>query len=235
MRFIKEPSPNHNKLAREKKDIKYVIFHYTGMQSTIASLKRLKSKKSNVSAHYLIDRSGNIYKLVDENKVAWHAGKSRWKNEFNLNKKSIGIELQNKGHKINYQNFTEIQIKCLIKLSKLIKKRYNIKKGNFLGHSDIAPLRKVDPGEKFPWRKLNRKGIGVWYNTKGSNIIPSSKKDQRMLFFSNLKKIGYRYFDLKHKKANEINVIKAFQRKFSPARVNGKIDKNTLKLSMSFK
>ena len=129
MRFIKEPSPNHNKLAREKKDIKYVIFHYTGMQSTIASLKRLKSKKSNVSAHYLIDRSGNIYKLVDENKVAWHAGKSRWKNEFNLNKKSIGIELQNKGHKINYQNFTEIQIKCLIKLSKLIKKRYNIKKG----------------------------------------------------------------------------------------------------------
>ena len=122
MKIVSKQSPNFSAKTRNLKDIKFIILHYTGMQSTRESIKRLLNKRSKVSCHYLISRKGVIYKLVDVKKIAWHAGKSKWKNFKNLNYKSIGIELQNKGHNINYERFTKIQLISLLKLlKKLIK------------------------------------------------------------------------------------------------------------------
>ena len=142
MMYQKKYSPNFSKRIRSHREIKFIILHYTGMQSMIASIKRLINPKYKVSCHYLINRKGKIIKMVDEDRVAWHAGKSKWKNFNNLNKNSIGIELVNKGHEHGYEKFTNIQIRKLIKLCLYLKKKYKIKTSNVLGHSDIAPLRK---------------------------------------------------------------------------------------------
>ena len=159
-------SPNFSKKLRKNKDIKAIVIHYTGMQSEIVAIKRLSNFKTKVSCHYLINRKGQILKMVDENKIAWHAGKSKWKNFRNLNKNSIGIELANKGHEFGYEKFTKLQISKIIFICKILMKKYKIKKDNILAHSDIAPLRKQDPGEKFPWLFLSKKGIGSWYRIK---------------------------------------------------------------------
>ena len=148
-------SPNYSRNSRPKKSIKFIIIHYTGMQSEIESINRLINKNSKVSCHYLINRKGTIMQMVKENKIAWHAGVSKWKNIKNLNKNSIGIELVNKGHFFGYENYSNLQINSLIKLCSKLKKKYKIHKENFLGHSDIAPNRKIDPGEKFPWKRLS--------------------------------------------------------------------------------
>ena len=187
MKIIANYSPNYSKKTRPKKDIKFVIIHYTGMQSEIESTKRLLSPVYKVSCHYLINRKGKIIQMVKDNKIAWHAGKSKWKKFTNLNKDSLGIELINKGHKFGYQNFSSQQIKSLIKLCKFFKKKYKIKKENFLGHSDIAPLRKDDPGEKFPWKKLSTHKLGVWYKESNFQLKKMSKASE-ILFFENLKK-----------------------------------------------
>lgn len=224
-------SPNFSTKTRANKDIKLIVIHYTGMQSKIESVKRLLSPKNKVSCHYLIDRKGKILKMVEENKVAWHAGKSKWKNFKDLNKYSIGIELVNKGHKFGYQNFTNLQIKCLINICKRLKKKYKIKSSNFLGHSDIAPLRKIDPGEKFPWKSLSKHNLGLWYNEKKLDYNFKSKKQVYYLFFKNLYRIGYRYFNLiKRDKKKETKIIKAFQQKYLPKNVSGKIDQKTFKI-----
>ena len=201
------------------------------MQSEIESIKRLKNPKSKVSAHYLIDRRGFITQMVKDEKIAWHAGKSKWKNYKNLNKNSIGIELVNKGHKFGYQNFTKIQIRNLLKLCKFLKKKFKIRRENFLGHSDIAPLRKIDPGEKFPWKRLSKFNLGLWYQSQNLKINLNNKRKYNIIFFKNLFKIGYRYFHLYKRSGTDKKVIKAFQRRFCPTNVNGIIDKKTLKIS----
>mgnify|MGYP006148944509 FL=1 len=127
------------------------------MQSERESINRLTNKKNKVSAHYLINRKGDLIKIVEEKNIAWHAGKSRWKNIINLNSQSIGVELVNKGHRFGYENFPKKQITKLILLCRILIKKYKIKKTRILGHSDIAPLRKMDPGEKFPWELLAKK------------------------------------------------------------------------------
>ncbi len=235
MRKIQDFSPNHSKKSRSKSEIKFVIIHYTGMQSEIESLKRLKDKNSKVSCHYLIGKKGNIIQLVKENKIAWHAGKSKWKRFTNLNKNSIGIELVNKGHNFGYERFPNNQIKSLKLLCKQIKKKYKIRACNFLGHSDIAPLRKNDPGEKFPWEKLSNFKIGNWVRLKKSNfpeIDTSNKQKSNRLFFKNLFKIGYRYFNVNKRADKDVLIIKAFQRRYLPNKISGKIDKKTLKISL---
>ena len=228
-------SPNFSLKTRKKADIKFVILHYTGMQSVIESLIRLLDPGSSVSCHYLIDRKGKIIQMVKEDQIAWHAGKSRWKNLIGINKKSIGIEIANKGHLFGYQEFTKIQIKSLIKLCKKLKKNFSIKAENFLGHSDIAPLRKTDPGEKFPWKKLSKYQIGKWYDEKNITkilYVNQQKKDSiKKFFFNNLHKIGYRYFNLKKRKKTDFLIVKAFQRRYVPNEVTGKIDQKTLKIS----
>ena len=225
MEITKFYSPNFVKKKRLNKDIRAIIIHYTGMQSERESLKRLTTAASKVSAHYVINRSGKIFKLVNENNVAWHAGKSKWKNYENLNKNSIGIELVNKGHQYGYQKYTKIQIKKLIKLCKYLIKKYRIKKSLILGHSDIAPLRKIDPGEKFPWKYLSSNGVGFYPNLKGKN--KTKLKPQSKLFFKYLDKIGYKYLKTNFKK----KIIKNFQRRYRPNKVNGILDQETMQIS----
>ena len=232
MKIVEDYSPNHSKKNRSKKLIKFVIIHYTGMQSEIASIKRLKNAKSKVSCHYIINKKGRVIRLIKDNYVAWHAGKSKWKKFTNLNNNSIGIELTNKGHQFGYENFSIKQINSLIILCKNLKQKYRIKKENFLGHSDIAPLRKNDPGEKFPWRKLSNHKIGKWYSLKKSNFrVKSNKKKTDLLFFKNIHKIGYRYFNIKRRDLSDKKIIKSFQRHYLPNNITGKIDKKTLKIS----
>ena len=144
-------SPNFDIKKRSISKLKYLVFHYTGMRSENAAIKRLTNKSSKVSCHYFVKRNGEIIKIVPDQYIAWHAGISSWKKDKSLNLNSIGIEISNPGHMFNYKKFNRKQISSIINLSKNLKKKYKIKKENVLGHSDIAPLRKKDPGEKFPW------------------------------------------------------------------------------------
>ena len=231
MKIIYNFSPNRSKNSRARNDIKFVIIHYTGMQSEIESIKRLKNPKAKVSCHYVISRKGQVTQMVKDKFIAWHAGKSMWKKFINLNNHSIGIELVNKGHEFGYQNFSKKQIKNLIKLCIYLKKKYSIKKENFLGHSDIAPLRKSDPGEKFPWKKLSTYNIGQWYKIKNIKIKFNRKRIENF-FFKNLQQIGYRYFKIQKRSKKDRKVIKSFQSHYLPKNVNGKIDQKTFKISL---
>jgi len=224
-------SPNCSKKIRKNKDIKVIVIHYTGMQSKIESIKRLLNSRHKVSCHYLIDRKGLILKMVDENKIAWHAGKSKWKNFDNLNKNSIGIELVNKGHDFGYEEFTNEQINKLIRLCLNLKRKYKIKNSNIVGHSDIAPLRKQDPDERFPWKKLKRNQLGIWHKNLNSRSKKLNDKKVKKLFFKNLFKIGYRYFDKNKRTKKDAFIVKAFQRRFLPNDVTGIISKKTYIIS----
>jgi len=227
-------SPNFDLQKRGKKNIKYLIYHYTGMKSDRSAIKRLTSFNSKVSCHYYIDKNGNLIQLVPDLYVAWHAGKSYWKNSKLLNKSSIGIEISNPGHEHGYKNFKTKQIKCLINISKLLIKKYRIKQKNILGHSDIAPLRKKDPGEKFPWKFLANKKIGVWHNlnSKECNELRGKKNDiENKYFFKKIKKFGY---FVNTSKKNELKkIVNSFQRRFRPELINGKIDKECFKIAKS--
>ena len=231
MNFEIIKSPNFLKKTRKTGNIKFIIIHYTGMQSIRASIKRLLNPKSKVSCHYLISRDGRLIKMVDDNKIAWHAGKSKWKTYKNLNFFSIGIELSNKGHQFGYQSYPKKQLESLSKLVFFLKRKYKIK--YILGHSDVAPMRKKDPGEKFPWFKIseeNKKKLNTLKKDRKLFLV-LRKKEIRKRFFSNLFKIGYRYFNvLKEGKADKA-VIKAFQRRFRQNNVNGVIDAECLKIS----
>ena len=202
------------------------------MQSEIASITRLKNPRSKVSTHYIINRNGKITQMVKDENIAWHAGQSKWKNLKNLNQYSIGIELVNKGHQHGYQKFRNNQIKNLIKLCLNLKKKYSIKKENFLGHSDIAPLRKSDPGEKFPWKKLSKNNLGKWYKKKKPIKNKFGTKINKYIFFKNLKKLGYRYFSLNiRKKVEDKKIIKSFQQHYLPSNVTGTLDQKTYIIS----
>ena len=157
MKFKKIYSPNFDQFLN--RNIKYIIIHYTGMKNQKVAIKRLQSKVAKVSTHYLISKRGTIYQMVEDKNVAWHAGKSRWEKDVNLNSKSIGIEIVNNGNEI----FPNNQIKKLAELLKFLKKKYKIKKKYVLGHSHIAPKRKIDPGPMFPWNFLSKKGLSNLY------------------------------------------------------------------------
>lgn len=234
-------SPNFDPKKRKTNQIKFLIFHYTGMKTEKAAINRLTDIKSRVSAHYLIKQNGEIITLVPDLYTAWHAGKSVWKNYSSLNKDSIGIEIVNPGHDINYKKFSKIQLAALVRLSKFLIKKYRINLKNILGHSDIAPERKKDPGEKFPWKLLSKKKIGYWHNLnqneliKNRNLKTSSK--EKNLFLTNLFKIGYQKKFLYNSNFNRISfdqiISKAFQRRFRPEIVNGKIDQECLLISQN--
>ncbi len=220
-------SPNFDKKKRLKSAIKFIVIHYTGMQSERESIIRLCNPKFKVSSHFLINRKGKVYQLVKENLVAWHAGVSRWSKYRNLNKNSIGIELVNKGHQFGYTAFSKKQLSSLVKICKNLIKKYKIKKKNIVGHSDIAPLRKKDPGEKFPWQNLSKYRIGIWHTLKPDFLkkfrrVKISKKEERKLV-KNLNNIGY-YFSLK-KDSNKNSLFKAFQRHYRKELINGIPDK----------
>ena len=169
-------SINFDLLKRNKKSIKFIIIHYTGMKKETDSLKKLCDAKSKVSSHYFIKNNGEILNLVPDLYKAWHAGISYWKKLKLLNKYSIGIELSNPGHDHGYKKFSSKQINSLEKLLKYLIKKYKIKKSNILGHSDIAPNRKKDPGEKFPWEQLSRYKIGFWHKLSQRYLNSIRKK-----------------------------------------------------------
>ena len=219
-------SPNFDIRKRSVSKVKYLIFHYTGMRSENAAIKKLTSKSSKVSCHYLIKKNGAIIKIVPDLYIAWHAGISSWKKDKSLNSNSIGIEISNPGHDYKYKNFSQKQITSIIDLSKNLKKKYKIKKENILGHSDIAPLRKKDPGEKFPWELLNKKKICLWHNLSEKNCkkLRGIKLKNSDYFFKLLFKFGYKSTNDKNEK---IKIYKNFQRRFRPQLISSIVDQET--------
>ena len=229
-------SPNFNLPKRVKNRIKFIIIHYTGMKKESAAIKRLQDPKSKVSSHYLIKRNGEIINLVPDLFEAWHAGVSSWKHFKFLNKNSIGIEITNPGHQHGYKKFSKKQIFSVQKLLNSLMKKYKIKKKYILGHSDISPGRKKDPGEKFPWEILAKNKLSFWHNLDQKKIKKFREKNlttktDKNLFLENLYKIGYN--DVKKFKShkNTKYLTLAFQRRFRQGLVNGKIDKECLLIS----
>ena len=230
-------SINFDLPERQRKLIKFIIIHYTGMKSESKALKRLLDPKSKVSTHYFIKNNGTVINMVPDYSVAWHAGISHWGNYKSLNKYSIGVEISNPGHEHKYKNFSQKQISSLTKLLKIIIKEYKIKRKNILGHSDIAPLRKKDPGEKFPWKKLGKKKISFWHklNEKKTKFYRGKKLSliEEKLFLRNLYQYGYRKIKEKNIHQNMNYLTKAFQRRFRQDLINGKVDKECLLISKS--
>tara|TARA_B110000008_G_scaffold211636_1_gene210551 strand:+ start:393 stop:1136 length:744 start_codon:yes stop_codon:yes gene_type:complete len=232
-------SPNFEIKKRRPDQIRFIIFHYTGMKNEFKAIKRLTSVKSKVSSHYLIKNNGDIVVMVPDLYIAWHAGISSWKNFKSLNKNSIGIEISNPGHNFNYKKFSKKQIVSIKKLSKFLIKKYNINQKSILGHSDIAFDRKKDPGEKFPWKYLAKFKIGKWHSLSKQTLLKNRKKKTTTLdkknFFLNLSKIGYSAKNLNRIKKNKYLILKtiAFQRRFRQELINGKIDKECLIISQN--
>ena len=233
--LIKSYSINFDLPKRGKKLIKFIIIHYTGMKKESTAIKKLCDPKSKVSSHYFIKNNGEVLNLVPDLYNAWHAGVSHWKKLRSLNKYSVGIEINNPGHEHDYKNFSSKQIYSLSKLLGYLMKKYNVKKQNVLGHSDISPDRKKDPGEKFPWKKLASKNLCSWHDLNENKIkrYRNLKLDnyEEKIFFNNLYNIGYKKIIGKKRKDYEINLIRAFQRKFRQNLVNGKTDKECFLIS----
>lgn len=210
MSIVETPSPNFNE---RQLPVSMIVLHYTGMQSAEAALARLTDPAAEVSAHYLIDEDGTIHRLVAEDKRAWHAGQSHWRGITDVNSASIGIELVNPGHEFGYREFAPAQIEALVPLLAEIKDRYEITRGNIVGHSDIAPTRKQDPGELFPWAQLARLRLALPRPTK--NLMDPLWTDAGFLLA--LERFGYEVTD-------KLAAVVAFQRRFRPELIDGEID-----------
>ena len=217
MRIEKKPSPNFNERAAP---LDMLVLHYTGMKTGAEAIARLCDRDAGVSAHYVVEEDGRILQLVDEDKRAWHAGVSRWQGDEDLNSRSVGIEIVNGGHDWPPAGgalppYPDAQIDAVIALSQAIVGRWAIPQTRIVGHSDIAPMRKQDPGEHFPWALLAEHGVGLWPSEAGnvSALLPAS-----------LKSIGY---DL----ADEAAAIAAFQRRWRPGAVDGAGDAETAALA----
>ncbi len=212
--MILRSSPNHD--ARpEGQAVDILLIHYTGMTSAEAAIDRLCDPEAKVSAHYCIDEDGSLYRLVPEERRAWHAGVARWAGRDDINARSIGIELVNPGHEFGYRPFPEAQMRALIALAADIVKRHPIPPARVLGHSDVAPLRKQDPGELFDWARLARAGIGLWPDPASPAAAPGKMPQD-------LERYGYGYLD-----EDPAAVIRAFQRHFRPESVTGTLDRET--------
>jgi N-acetylmuramoyl-L-alanine amidase len=231
MSQLENQSPNQD--AR-KLPITMLVLHYTGMESGEAAFERLLDPASKVSAHYMVEEDGEIKQLVDEGRRAWHAGLSFWNGITDINSASVGIEIVNGGHDFDLPEFTRPQLTSVIRLSKKIVKSYDIPDFNIVGHSDIAPSRKQDPGEKFPWKEVAQRGVGYW----PSNV----SSDQRVVFelgatdraISILQRglafIGYNIEVNGCLDATTAGVLSAFQRRYRPTHINGNIDIETVEL-----
>ena len=228
-------SPNFNIIKRTKKNIKFIIIHYTGMHNELSALKKLCDIKAKVSAHYFIKKNGSVLNLVPPIYEAWHAGKSSWKGLKSINRYSIGIEIQNSGHDNKYENFSKKQIISVKKLLRYLINKYKINFKNVLGHSDIAPDRKKDPGEKFPWKELAKSKLSKWHKLDEKKL-----KQKRLIllnlveesnFMMNLNKIGYLKISQKNLNSQKRIIIKAFQRHFRQKLINGIPDQECLLIS----
>lgn len=213
LEVVDRPSPNHGERAVGVV-VDILVIHYTGMADGASALEWLCRPSSRVSAHYLVEENGSVFHLVPEHRRAWHAGASSWRGHDDVNSRSIGIELVNPGHEFGYRAFPEPQIAALIALCHGILERHPIPPRNVVGHADVAPARKSDPGELFPWRRLAAEGIGLW---------PSPTDPQATDAVALLRAYGYT-----DREATPEELTTAFQRHFRPNRIDGVVDRDTL-------
>jgi N-acetylmuramoyl-L-alanine amidase len=214
--MIERPSPN---FEPRRPGVDMLILHYTGMTSAAAALDRLCDPAAKVSAHYLIDEDGATYRLVAEDMRAWHAGVSRWRGETDVNGRSIGIELVNPGHEFGYRPFPEPQMVALERLAGDVVARHRIPPRHVLGHSDVAPGRKTDPGELFDWPRLARAGIGLWPGDTDQAAPDDAEVGDLLARF------GY---GLGQGATGRTEALAAFQRHFRPSRIDGIADRETV-------
>jgi N-acetylmuramoyl-L-alanine amidase len=224
------PSPNHD--ARTGGPIDILLLHYTGMASTVAAIARLCDPVAKVSSHYLVDEGGEVFQFVAETRRAWHAGVSSWEGTGDINSRAIGIEIANPGHSFGYPDFTEAQIAAVVALCRDILARHPIRPHRVLAHSDVAPSRKADPGEKFPWERLYRAGIGAWTAPVPLTDAEPGRHHEPEIDIAEiqqaLKRYGYGIEPTGVHDELTTAVVTAFQRHFRPARVNGQADRSTI-------
>lgn len=227
MTLIEAPSPNFNE-RKVPPDI--LVLHYTGMQTGQAALERLCDAAAEVSSHYLVEEDGRIFRLVPEERRAWHAGVSFWKGERDINGRSIGIEIVNPGHEFGYRPFPEPQIGAVIELISDIRSRWDIEDSRIIGHSDVAPARKEDPGELFPWKRLAEAGHGLWVEPPAAPGEPLSEGAEGAGVFAlqaGFTRLGYDCAPSGTFDANTTDIVRAFQRHWRQERVDGVADGET--------
>lgn len=223
------PSPNFDDRLEASPDM--IVLHYTGMEDPNAAFERLRDPEAKVSCHYLVFEDGRIVQMVPEDRRAWHAGISSWEGRDDINSRSIGIEICNPGHDFGYPSFPSRQIAATTALCRGIVARRAIRRDRVVAHSDIAPMRKRDPGEKFPWKLLSESGIGLWVEptpiTDWLVMVPGDEGDGVLALQRALSEYGYgvplhgQYEDV------TAEVVRAFQRHFRPAQVDGMVDTST--------
>ena len=234
MKITQTPSPNFDDRTLP---ISLLILHYTGMATGEAALERMRDADAKVSAHYMVEEDGRIFQLVDEEKRAWHAGVSEWEGETNINSNSIGIEIVNGGHDHpnedgSLPNFPDVQINAVIALSKDIMKRHGDL--TLLGHSDIAPARKIDPGENFPWQGLAAAGLGYWPDMQTDDrriLFEAGTRDRGVAILqSGLAHIGYgaRVSGVMDEETKLI--VEAIQRRYRTGKIDGVVDIQTMEI-----
>ncbi|KQS56527.1 N-acetylmuramoyl-L-alanine amidase [Brevundimonas sp. Leaf363] len=231
MIFIEAPSPNHD---RRHAPPDAIVLHYTGMQTGEAALARLCDPEAKVSAHYLVEEDGRIFRLVDEAARAWHAGRGVWQGDTDLNASSIGIEIVNPGHAFGYRPFPEVQVAAVIALVADIRSRWTIADARIIAHSDLAPARKEDPGELFPWKRLAEAGHGLWFEPAAERVAaltgllqPGDGGIGVIVLRAGLHRLGYGVKPGDAYDAETVSTVRAFQRHWRPSRVDGVADGET--------
>jgi N-acetylmuramoyl-L-alanine amidase len=225
--LIEAPSPNFDQ-RRGPPDM--IVLHYTGMQTGEAALARLCDPEAKVSAHYLVEEDGRVFRLVPEERRAWHAGRSWWKGETDCNSASVGIEIVNPGHAFGYRGFPDAQIEAVIALLGEIRGRWTVPNDRIVGHSDVAPDRKEDPGELFPWKRLAEVGHGLWFEPTAAPGPPLQRGDQGVDVYvlqAGLHRLGYEPRPSGTFDETTATVVRAFQRHWRPERVDGVADGET--------
>jgi N-acetylmuramoyl-L-alanine amidase len=227
MKTIAAPSPNFDARTGPPD---MIVLHYTGMQTGEAALGRLRDPAAKVSAHYLVEEDGRVFALVPEERRAWHAGKSFWRGETDINARSVGVEIVNPGHEFGYRPFPDAQIATVIDLVADIRSRWSVEDARLLGHSDVAPSRKEDPGELFPWKRLAEAGHGLWVEPAAAPGAPLAEGDDGPGVFAlqaGLTRLGYDAAPSGQYDANTATIVSALQRHWRQERVDGVADGET--------
>ncbi|MDZ4370860.1 MAG: N-acetylmuramoyl-L-alanine amidase [Phenylobacterium sp.] len=227
MTFIEAPSPNFDARTAPPS---MLVLHYTGMQTGEAAIARLRDPEAKVSSHYVVEEDGRVFRLVAEERRAWHAGVSYWRGRRNVNADSLGVEIVNPGHEWGYRAFPESQVEAVIALVADIRTRWMIEDRDIVGHSDVAPARKDDPGELFPWKRLAEAGHGLWAEWPAAPGDPVGEGEAGAAVFAlqaGLTRLGYDLPPTGTFDADTATVVRAFQRHWRPERVDGIADGET--------
>ncbi len=227
MTIIEAPSPNFD--ARKAPPDK-IVLHYTGMKTGEAALARLRDPEAKVSAHYVVEEDGHVFRLVPEERRAWHAGAGSWKGDRDLNSSSVGIEIVNPGHEFGYRPFPSAQIDAVIDLMDDIRGRWTIEDSGIIGHSDLAPDRKEDPGELFPWKRLAQAGHGLWFEPPPAPGLSLAEGEEGAAVFAlqaGFTRLGYDLPPSGRFDSRTTAVVRAFQRHWVQTRFDGVADGET--------